>query len=148
MKCFLASVNVHFSCAIYAKIFGQLGTLYKYKFWKFFQKMWVVENWNKSLDNSGIVGTILMDLSKACDCLPYDPLISKLAAYRFSISSLCLVYDYLINSHQAVQIASTQSYLKKYLWRLHKGQYWDPCYSIYSSMTRSFLGKALRLYWW
>ena len=41
----------------------------------------VIENWKESLDSKGIVGTILMDLSKAYDCLPHDLLIAKLEAY-------------------------------------------------------------------
>ena len=32
----------------------------------------------KELDNSGFIGTIFMDLSKAYDCLPHDLLITKL----------------------------------------------------------------------
>ena len=59
----------------------------------------VIEKWKKCLDNSGIVGTILMDLSKAYDCLPHDLLIAKLAAYGFSVNSLSLMYDYLNNRY-------------------------------------------------
>ena len=34
--------------------------------------------WRKPLDKRGFVGTILMDLSKAYDCLPHDLLLAKL----------------------------------------------------------------------
>ena len=43
------------------------------------------------LDNSGLVGTILTDLSKAYDCLPHDLLIAKLEAYGLDKPSLYLV---------------------------------------------------------
>ena len=32
----------------------------------------VVEKWKKHLDMMGIVGTILVDMSKAYDCIPHD----------------------------------------------------------------------------
>ena len=41
-----------------------------------------LKNWQKCLDKSGVAGTILVDLSKACDCLAHDLLIAKLAAYQ------------------------------------------------------------------
>ena len=41
----------------------------------------IVREWQDTLDNSGIVGTIPMDLSKAFDAINHDLLIAKLAAY-------------------------------------------------------------------
>ena len=41
-------------------------------------------SWQNSLDRGGFVGSILMDLSKAYDCLPHDLLLAKLQAYGFS----------------------------------------------------------------
>ena len=42
------------------------------------------------LDNSGLVGAIVMDLSKAYDCLPHDLIIAKFVAYGLSKSSSSL----------------------------------------------------------
>ena len=36
------------------------------------------ENWKKLRDNKSFVGTVLMDLSKAFDCIPHDLLASEL----------------------------------------------------------------------
>ena len=41
----------------------------------------LLQQWQKELDNSGVVETILMDLSKAYDCLPHDYIIAKLETY-------------------------------------------------------------------
>ena len=62
----------------------------------------LLRSWQKSLDNGDIVGTILMDLSKAYDCLPHDLLLAKLAAYGVDSSSLCLLSNYLSNRFHRV----------------------------------------------
>ena len=41
----------------------------------------LLQKWQKEFDSGGFIGTILMDLSKAYDCLPHDLLIAKLEAY-------------------------------------------------------------------
>ena len=55
----------------------------------------IIQSLKKGLDHSGLVGTILMDLSKIYDCLPYDLLIAKLEACGPDKPSLNLVNDYL-----------------------------------------------------
>ena len=44
----------------------------------------LVENRKKELDNKKYVGAILIDLSKAFDCIPHELLIAKMDAYGFS----------------------------------------------------------------
>ena len=53
----------------------------------------LIQSWQKELDESGFVGTILMDLSKAYDCLPHDLMVAKLEAYGISKESLQLISD-------------------------------------------------------
>ena len=72
-----------------------------------------MKNWQKCLDKSGVVGTVLMDLSKAYDCLPHDLLQAKLSAYGFDESAITLIANYLSNRYQRVKIGSTfSSYLE------------------------------------
>ena len=52
---------------------------------------------------------VLMDLSKAYDCLPHDLLLAKMEAYGFSIGNLELMNSYLVGKKQRVEIATTFS---------------------------------------
>ena len=49
-----------------------------------------VQQCRKSLDNRGIVGMVLMDLSKDFDYISHELLIAKLEAYDFENDSLNL----------------------------------------------------------
>ena len=69
----------------------------------------LLQRWRKELDNSGLVGTILIDLSQAYDCLPHDLVIAKFEAYGLSKSSLNLLLYYLTSRKQRVKIGSSYS---------------------------------------
>ena len=69
----------------------------------------LLQAWQKELDNRGFIGTILMDLSKAYDCLPHDLLIAKLGVYGLDRSSLKLLMDYLDSRKQRTKVVSSYS---------------------------------------
>ena len=57
----------------------------------------LINKWHSCLDNSGVVGIILIDLSKAFECLPRELILAKLHAYGVDIKNLKLLQDYLSN---------------------------------------------------
>ena len=67
----------------------------------------LIENWKKSLDNKNFVGTVLIDLSKAFDCVP-DLLVAKLHAYGLSKDGVTFIYSYLKRRKQGVKINDTE----------------------------------------
>ena len=72
----------------------------------------VIETWKQSLDSRSVVGTILMDLSKAYDCIPHDLLIATLEAYGRDRNGLSLLLTYLRNRIQRVTIGTCLSMVK------------------------------------
>ena len=70
----------------------------------------LLQEWQKCLDASdGIVGTLLMDLSKAYDCVSHDLIIAKLEAYGVDENSLRLIRNYLSQRQQRVKVGSSLS---------------------------------------
>ena len=69
----------------------------------------LLEDWKQALDKNHYVAAILMDLSKAFDCLPHDMLLSKLSAYGLSSKSVSLLGNYLSFRKQQVKIQGVVS---------------------------------------
>ena len=64
----------------------------------------LIEEWKNKLDKNYVVGAIVMDLSKAFDCIPHDLIIAKLAAYCFDPKFLEYILSYLTNREQYTRL--------------------------------------------
>ena len=69
----------------------------------------LITKWQAELDSACYVGTILMDLSKAYNCLSNDLLIAKLEAYGLDIGSLNFLLDYLSLRKHRTKVGSSYS---------------------------------------
>ena len=61
------------------------------------------------MDDNLYTAAILMDLSKAFDCLPHNILLEKLSAYGLSLKSVKLFSSYLSNRKQQIKIGNIVS---------------------------------------
>ena len=64
-------------------------------------------SWLRELDSGGFVVTVLMDLSKAYDCISHERLIAKLECYSLDENSLKLTLSYLSHRKQRAKIGSS-----------------------------------------
>ena len=64
----------------------------------------LIEEWRQKLDSNHFVGAVLMDLSKAFDCIPHDLLIAKLSAYGLNDEALAYIFSYLSGRKQSVKL--------------------------------------------
>ena len=67
----------------------------------------LLEEWREKLDENFIVSAVLMNLSKAFDCIPHDLIIAKFAAYGIERETLRLICSYLKSRKQCVKIILT-----------------------------------------
>ena len=68
----------------------------------------LLEEW-RNLDKNYVIGGVLIDLSKAFDCVPHNLLLTKLAAYGVDESFLSFVRYYLLYRKQFVRINNINS---------------------------------------
>ena len=62
-------------------------------------------------ENKQFCATILADLSKAFNCIPYELLIAKLNAYGFVQEALKLIHNYLCDRSQKLKVGTSFSKL-------------------------------------
>ena len=76
-----------------------------------------------ALDNNLFTGAVLMDLSKAFDCILHNLLIDTLHAYGLDINTVTFLHDYLKHRKQSVKINNISSFFKTILSRVPYDQY-------------------------
>ena len=78
-----------------------------------------IEEWKKNLDNNYFIGAVLMNLSKAFDCIPHG--LAKLPANGFAQNVLCCVYSYLKDRKQRVSVNYIKSTFEKIISGVSQG---------------------------
>ena len=69
----------------------------------------MIEKWRKTLDKGGETGAVLVELSKAFDCIDNNLLIAKLDAYGFEKQSIDFLHSYLTKRKQRTKVDSAYS---------------------------------------
>ncbi len=91
------------------KIFNEYLCAYRKKYGCEHVLVKLIESWKSAFDNKDCVGILLMDLSKAFDCIPHGLMISKLHAYGLSNNACVFMSSYLSGRYQRVKIDSQRS---------------------------------------
>ena len=86
----------------------------------------LIEEWKNKLDKNYMGGAVLMDLSKAFDCIPHDLIIAKLPAHGFDQSSLEFIVSYLTNREQSTHVNGIYSLLQLILTGVPQGSILGP----------------------
>ena len=72
----------------------------------------LIEYWRHTLDNNFFIGAVLMDLSKAFDCIPHDLVIAKLHGHVLDFDTVTFLHNYLKHRKESVEINNISSFFR------------------------------------
>ncbi len=93
----------------FKSIFNDMLCAYRKKYGTEHVLIKLIDSWKCALDENKFVGTVLMDLSKAFDCIPHGLLIAKMKAYGLSNYACEFMASYLSDRYQRVKISNEKS---------------------------------------
>ncbi len=90
-------------------IFNEMLCAYRKKYGCNHLIVKLIESWKFALDKGLFAGTILMDLSKAFDCMPHGLQIAKMKAYGLTDDACMFLCSYLSGRYQRVKVSDERS---------------------------------------
>ncbi len=73
----------------------------------------LIDSWKYAVDEDNFAGTLLIDLSKAFDCMSHDLVIAKMSAYGLSNDACQFMSSYLCNRYQRVKLSNNKVLQRK-----------------------------------
>ncbi len=92
--------------AYFENIFNNVLCAYRKKYECKHVLIKLSDSWKYALDNDKFVGTLLIDLSKAFDCIPHGLLIAKMKAYGLSNEACTFRSSCICDRYQRVTFSN------------------------------------------
>ena len=86
----------------------------------------MIVKWRRSIDEGGQADALLIDLSKAFDCIDHKLLVAKLYAYGFDKNALFFVHSFLKVRKQRTKANSFDSAFVQILFGVPQGSILGP----------------------